>query len=296
MWAFVICTIGTLLAIVLLFVDGGMRGIDAALLGVFFVITGLGLSAGLHRYFSHRSYKFRSRKLELGLAVAGTAGGQGHFLRWVHDHRIHHQYTDGPGDPHSPHCRGDKRLGRWAGLYHAHIGWLFDRRLPIDPKRVADYVSDSAYIWIDRHSPLITAIGVMFPGIIAYIVEPTAGSLLRGALWGGVVRMFLLYHLVFLVNSVGHAYGPRLQGQVGEARNNVWLGPILFGDGWHANHHAHPRSARHGWGPSQFDPNWLLISLLARVGVVERVIVAAPNDIDSEHEANSDPALGHDAK
>lgn len=290
LWAIFGTALATLAAIALAVLDGGVRALDWWLLISFFLVTGIGVSAGMHRYFSHKSFELRPRSARLTLAVAAVATGQGHFIRWVHDHRVHHQFTDRPGDPHSPYWRGQQALSGWRGLVHAHLGWLLEPKLHIEARRVRDLLADPAYVWIDRHSAHIAAASVALPGLIAYLVDPSVDSALRGSLWGGAVRMFLLYHLTWAINSIGHRFGGRVPGQNGEARNHRLLGPILFGDGWHANHHVCPRSARHGWG-AQLDITFLLISLMARLGIVGRVVVARTGELaradDSMHRDES---------
>lgn len=266
-WSLFGTGLGALGALTLAIADGGVRGIDLALLATLTVVTSVGVGGGLHRLFSHQSFEIvRPGRWLLGLA--GVAAGQGYFVRWVYDHRVHHQYTDQPGDPHSPHWVGTQRLHGWRGIWHAHAGWLFGARQPIEPARVGDVLADPFLCFLDRHGPAITTAGILLPAAVAWAWQPDGGSALRGALWGGCVRMAIVNHITWAVNSFGHALGAKLPGQSSEARNNRLLALLALGDGWHANHHAHPRLARHGWGRSQPDFNAGLIAAAQRFGWV----------------------------
>jgi stearoyl-CoA desaturase (Delta-9 desaturase) len=233
----------------------------------FLLLTGFGVSAGLHRYFTHRSFK-ATRAFSVALAVLGIASAQGYFLRWIYDHRIHHRLTDAPGDPHSPYFFGPKQLHGCSGLLHAHFLWLFRHRESVKSEVIADHAGDGVMVALDRYSPLIVLAGVLLPGAFALLIDCSAAMFLKGALWGGPVRMFLLNHIVWGVNSIGHRFGGRALGASGEARNNALLGLLAFGDGWHANHHLSPTSARHGRVWYQIDISWIVLVLLARLGLV----------------------------
>lgn len=285
-WSIYGTALGTACAILTAVFDRQIRPIDAGLLVGMLLITGIGVSAGLHRHFSHRSFDLVPWARWL-LGLAGVATAQGYLVRWIFDHRVHHQFSDRPGDPHSPHCFGGRRLCGLPGLLHAHMGWLLKTRPAIDARRVRDVVADPLCLWLDRYSPLVATGGFVFPGMVALGFEQTFGSFVRGCLWGGAVRMFLLNHITWAVNSLGHSWGRRSPGQRDESRNNLLLGLLAFGDGWHANHHADPRSARHGWGLGQPDLIWSCISALHRVGIV-RSLHLPPCSVDraeSSHDA-----------
>lgn len=274
-WSVYGTALGTALAIAIAVHDGTVRRVDLVLFASMSLLTGIGVSAGLHRLFSHRSFG-TTPGLRWLLGLAGAATGQGFVVRWIFDHRVHHQYTDAAGDPHSPHVLATLSGGTWRGLWHAHAGWLFRPRPPVDPRRVRDLLVDPVVQWVDRHGPAITALGLVLPGCVAWIVQPELGSALRGMLWGGCVRMFAVNHMTWSVNSIGHSWGTRLPGQRGAARNSLVMGMLAFGDGWHANHHAHPRSARHGWGWRQPDINWWWICAARRLGWVNNVVLVPP--------------------
>jgi stearoyl-CoA desaturase (delta-9 desaturase) len=233
-----------------------------------FVLTGLGVTLGLHRHLTHRSFA-ASRWLQLTLTVLGVASGQGYLVRWVFDHRMHHRLEDQPGDPHSPYWWGREPLSGWRGFLHAHFLWLLrERPLPTDAV-VGDLARDRALMAIDRASPLIALAGILLPGVLSVAIwKPGWESFLLGCLWGGVVRMFLLAHVTWTVNSVCHIVGSTPPGYTGRARNNVVIGILAVGEGWHANHHERPRRARHGVEWWQFDLSYLVLKALAFTGAV----------------------------
>ncbi len=233
---------------------------------VYLSFTTLGVTAGLHRYFSHKSFHCK-RWLEIVLALLGTVAGQDYFIRWVYVHRVHHRHTDCAGDPHSPWYDGDKPLRLLEGLLHAHNGWLFRPEPAVVPNVVPDILRDPVLVAIDRYSPLITLGGVILPGCIALLWEPSLHSFTLGVLWAGFVRLFIMYHVSWGVNSFGHRFGAKVPDQPHDARNNVLLGLIAFGDGWHANHHEFAASARHGFG-WQLDVTYLVLCAMGKLGWV----------------------------
>ena len=237
-----------------------------ALLVSFLLLTAIGVTGGLHRLFTHRSYKSK-RGLALFLALAGTAAGQGFFLRWVYEHRLHHRRTDVPGDPHTPYFDGDRALGAAAGLLHSHLGWLFKPRPPIERDAILDLVSDPLWLLIDRWTVAITALGLLLPGLAGLAYASTWHGFVLGVLWGGLVRMFTMYHITWSVNSICHFFGGRTSGQTHRATNHALIGWLALGEGWHSNHHEAPASARHG-GPGQIDLTYLFLLAMRRLGLV----------------------------
>ena len=236
-----------------------------------FFLTGIGVSLGFHRYFSHKSFE-AARWFLVFLAVAGIASGEGYFFRWIYDHRMHHTFSDRPGDPHSPYWYGTRQLHGWRGFLHAHMLWLLRPRRPLQGYLIADMVSDATYVALDKWSPAITAMGIVLPGLFALVcVEARPFAFLNGCLWGGFVRMFVLNHIVWSVNSFGHLFGTTIEGLRSQARNNLTLGILAFGDGWHANHHERPTIARHGFGAAQPDANYLILVVLRRLRIVWQV-------------------------
>lgn len=268
-WAYSIFAVfgtgaGTLFA-----VDHALRrGVD-----VFFPLLCLGLlllnavcvTGGLHRGLAHGGYRAHPW-LRRGMLAVAVSAGQGFPIRWVFEHRLHHRRADQPGDPHSPYFDGTRPLGFAHGILHAHVLWLFKPRPVIDPRAVRDLLRDPTVVWLDRHAPWITLVGLLVPGVLALGREATLEAFGAGVLWGGLVRLFLLYHISWSVNSLCHR-GGRSQGAL-VARNRPLFGLLAAGEGWHQNHHQFPASARHGFGRTQPDLTWWVLSRLARLGLV----------------------------
>jgi stearoyl-CoA desaturase (Delta-9 desaturase) len=262
--------IGTVLA-VFLPVFHGVSLLGIALLVVFYTLTGIGVHVGFHRYFSHRSFAAR-RPVRLALAVLGSMAMQGPPIWWASIHRRHHQFSDRPGDPHSPHLSGDGPHSRLRGLLHAHVGWL------LSPESTSahafryspELVQDRTLMVIERLYVVWVLLGLALPALIGGTIGGTAGAL-EGFLWGGVIRIALVQHVTFSVNSLGHVFGARDYQTRDRSTNSPWHALVDFGDGWHNNHHAFPSSARHGLHRSQVDLGWWVIRGLETLGLVTDV-------------------------
>jgi stearoyl-CoA desaturase (delta-9 desaturase) len=242
--------------------------LDAGLAVVMYVITGLGVTVGYHRHFTHGSFKAK-RPLRIALAIAGSLAIEGGILRWVADHRKHHRYSDGAGDPHSPWRFGTSPMAVLRGFWWAHTGWLFDRNQVVKEKYAPDLAADPAMVRIHRLFPMWVAISLLLPPAVAYAV--TGGSWRAAAtefLWASLVRVFLLHHVTYSINSVCHMMGRR-PFRTRDRSTNVWpLAVLSFGESWHNLHHADPTCARHGALPRQVDSSARLIKWFERVGWV----------------------------
>ncbi len=257
---------------------GALRWPDLIVLAVTYTLTGVGITVGFHRLLTHRSFK-TSAPLRALFAALGSAAIEGPVIEWVSNHRKHHQYSDQPGDPHSPHVdHGSGWGGALRGLFHAHVGWIFAGGALADEQRYAkDLIADPVVHFIDRTFVLWVLAGLAFPFALGYAL--TGGSIvggLTGLLWGGAVRIVFLHHATFSINSLCHFFGRRGYETHDESRNNVWLALPTLGEAWHNNHHAFPTSARHGLRWWQLDPSGWLISALERAGLVWDVVRIAP--------------------
>ncbi len=251
---------------------------DLALLIVLYLLTGLGTSVGFHRLFTHRSFK-TSRPLKIGLGILGSMAAQGPVLQWAATHRRHHEVADSAGDPHTPHPGGDHgEGGAIRGLFHAHLGWMFSAQEGANPDRyIPDLLADEDVRWLHRTFPIWVAVGLAVPFLAGLALTGTWAGALAGLLWGGLVRVFLLQHATFSVNSICHSFGPR-RFQTGDASRNVWwLSLITFGEGWHNNHHAFPNSARFGLMRGEADLGGWLIGALERMGWAWDVVRVSPH-------------------
>jgi stearoyl-CoA desaturase (Delta-9 desaturase) len=244
---------------------------------IMYVLTGLGVTVGFHRLFTHRSFQ-TSPTMRGILAILGSAAIEGPVISWVADHRKHHAFADIEGDPHSPHVgHGHGWSGALRGLLHAHMGWLFvhthrGRRTRYAP----DLLEDPVVSWVDK-TFLVWALGGL---VMAFGLGWLFGGRLRdgftGLLWGGAVRMLVLHHVTYSINSLCHFFGRQRFRTGDESRNLAWLAPLSFGEAWHNNHHAFPTSAGHGLGRREVDPSALVIRGLERLGLAWNVVRVSP--------------------
>jgi stearoyl-CoA desaturase (Delta-9 desaturase) len=248
---------------------------DFVVFGVFYVLTGLGITVGFHRHFTHRAFR-TSKPLRAALAILGTAAIEGPITAWVADHRKHHAFSDQEGDPHSPHVDcGHGLRGAVRGLAHAHLGWLFLHTQRGNKARYApDLIADPLIRFIDRTTLLWIALGLAAPFGLGYLLGGSVAAGLTGLLWGGAVRILLLHHVTFSINSLCHFFGRRRFETGDQSRNLAWLAPFSFGEAWHNNHHAFPTSASHGlrWYERALDTSALVIAAMERLGLVWDVV------------------------
>jgi len=259
------------------------------LLLVGYVLTGLGITVGYHRLFTHRSFDART-PVKVALGILGSMAVEGPILGWVATHRMHHQHSDRHADPHSPHVRADEAgnviaargfWGRVRGFLHAHIGWFFT---PDPPKEVMDrYVpdlqADATTVFLSRMFFPWVALGILIPGAIAFAVTGSWVQGLLGILWGGGARIFLVHHITWSVNSICHIWGSRPFKSHDHSRNNPVFGILAFGEGWHNAHHAFPASARHGLRWWEIDTAYITIRTLKALGLVREVKLPSPERI-----------------
>jgi stearoyl-CoA desaturase (Delta-9 desaturase) len=250
---------------------------DLSIMVVLYLLTGLGITVGFHRLLTHRAFKTKPWVRNV-FAVLGSMAVQGPVITWVADHRKHHVHTDEPGDPHSPHV--DVRPGVWGavrGLYYAHIGWLFTAEGRADRARFApDLVGDRSLPVIDKLFLFWVALGLLIPFGLGWAIGGTIGAALTAMLWGGLVRIFLLHHATFAINSVCHFLGRRRFATSDESRNVFWLAPLTFGESWHHNHHAFPTSAFHGLRRREVDIGGYVIRVLEKLGLAWDVVRISP--------------------
>ena len=256
---------------------GALRWHDLVVLAVTYSLTGAGITVGYHRLFTHRSFK-TTRSLRAAFAVLGSMAVEGSVIEWVATHRKHHDFSDRPGDPHSPHAeQAPGWRGALRGLAHAHVGWMFRGKDMANPARYArDLVADVDLRFISRTFPLWVVAGLALPFGLGVALSGSITGGLTGLLWGGAVRIFLLHHATFSINSLCHFFGRAPFGTGDESRNLAWLAPITFGEAWHNNHHAFPTSARHGLGRWQPDPGAVLIAALERCHLAWDVVRISP--------------------
>jgi len=227
---------------------------------------------GYHRLFTHRSFK-TPRPVAALLATLGSMAVEGPLLHWVAVHRRHHQHSDEHDDPHSPHAHGTTLWGIARGMWHAHMGWLMQAPPRGLVRYVGDLRRDTMIRRMSRLFPLWVLLGLLIPAVLGGLLTMSWTGVLLGFIWGGLVRIFLVHHVTWSINSVCHIWGSRPFQCHDESRNNPIFGVLAFGEGWHNNHHAFPTSARHGLRWWQIDVSYLVIRGMALVRLAHDVRV-----------------------
>ena len=265
--------LGLLAAIVLLW-NQWVDATELAIMATTYILFGFGVTVGYHRLLTHRGFQ-TYKGLQYMWAVLGGMGLQGSVLDWVADHRKHHAHTDQEGDPHSPHVGHGHGF---SGLWHAHTGWLFETHGQADWKKYArELYEDPGMRRINKAFPWIAYLSLAIPTVLGFVLHGfTAEGALRGLVWGGLVRAFFLHHVTWSINSVCHYFGRRRFEIEDHSTNVFWLALPSFGESWHHNHHAFPRSATHGLGRWEVDLSALLIRGMKRLGLAWNVIEIAP--------------------
>jgi stearoyl-CoA desaturase (delta-9 desaturase) len=245
---------------------------DLAIFAVMYLVTAGGVTVGYHRLFTHRAFD-APRPVRYTLAVLGSMAVQGPVLDWVADHRKHHAFTDEDGDPHSPHGHGGGLGGALSGLLYAHMGWLLETQGMATKRRYArDLLEDPGIRAISRGFPFLVLLGLAIPFAIGFALTGELSGALTGLLWGGLVRIFLVHHVTWSINSVCHFFGTRRYETDDMSTNVFWLALPSLGESWHHNHHAFPRSARHGLRWWEVDLSALAIGGLEKLGLARNVV------------------------
>jgi stearoyl-CoA desaturase (delta-9 desaturase) len=268
--------VGLVAAVALLW-NRGVGATALAILAFGYILTGIGITVGYHRLFTHRSFETYPA-IRYALAVLGQMGVEGDVVMWVADHRKHHQFSDRDGDPHSPHAGfGDGAIEALRGFWHAHTGWIFAAGGRADRARYAkDLVQDRGLRIIARLFLPTVALSLAVPALIGWALIGGWYGLVSGLVWGGAVRIFLLHHVTWSINSICHLWGSRRFSSTDESRNVWWLSWISFGESWHNNHHAFPSSAFHGLRRFEIDPGGWVIWMLEKCGLAWRVVRIPP--------------------
>jgi len=250
---------------------------DLVVFAIVYVATGLGVTVGFHRLFTHRSFKAR-KGVRATFAILGSMAIEGPVISWVADHRKHHAFSDRPGDPHSPHVdHGHGLKGALRGLLHAHVGWLFIHTQRGRHERYApDLLKDPTIRWINRYFFAWAVGGLLVAFVLGWLIGGSLHTALTGLLWGGAVRMLVLHHVTYSINSLCHFFGRRSYETSDESRNLFWLALPSFGESWHNNHHAFPTSAEHGLRPWQIDVSAAVIRILEKLGLAWDVVRVSP--------------------
>jgi stearoyl-CoA desaturase (delta-9 desaturase) len=238
---------------------------DIVLFVVLYAVTGHGVTVGFHRMFTHRGFTAK-RPLKIALAVAGSMAIEGSVVSWVANHRRHHVHSDGPEDPHSPHTSGRGLLGQVRGFGHAHVGWLFKGDSTSAERYAPDLLKDRDVAVVSKLFPVFALASLALPFVLGTVLSWSWAGGLTALVWAGLVRMALLHHVTWSINSICHMFGRRPFATKDRSGNVAVLAVISMGESWHNLHHAYPASARHGVLPGQFDSTARVIRAFERLG------------------------------
>ena len=257
--------------------DEALRWSDVIVFVVLYLSFGLGVTVGFHRLLTHRSFE-TTRWMRFLFGVLGSAAIEGPAIAWVADHRKHHAFSDREGDPHSPHVgHGVGLRGALCGLAHAHVGWLFIHTQRGAKRRYApDLLADPIVCLVDRTFVVWAALGLAAAFGLGVAIGHSLTAGVTGLLWGGAVRMLVVHHVTYSINSLCHFFGRQRFATDDESRNLLWLAVPSFGEAWHNNHHAFPTSAAHGLRRFEVDPSALVIRGLEKVGLAWNVVRISP--------------------
>ncbi|MHB2023504.1 MAG: acyl-CoA desaturase [Mycobacteriales bacterium] len=267
---FIVLPLAAVLAAIPVLWGWGVGWHDIVIAVVMYAISGHGVTVGFHRYFTHRSFKAR-RPLRLALAIAGSLAIEGPVIRWVADHRRHHAFSDREGDPHSPWRYGEDVKSLAKGLWHAHIGWLFDIEQTNAERFAPDLLADPAIVRISRAFPRLATASLLVPPLVGGLWSMSFTGAITAFFWGSLVRVALLHHTTWSINSICHWIGERPFASRDRAGNVWWLAVLSMGESWHNLHHADPTCARHGVLRGQIDTSARIIWIFEKLRLVRDV-------------------------
>src|SRR4051794_6601881 len=265
LYVFVVVPFLALAAVVPAVWGWGLSWTDVVLFAVFYTVTTLGITVGYHRHFTHGTFK-ATRPLRIALAVIGCMAIQGPVVQWVADHRRHHAFSDREGDPHSPWRYGTDTRALVKGMFHAHLGWLFDRR-QTNPERYApDLLKDTALRRTSRLFVVWAFSSLALPAVIGGLVTGSWAGAWSAFFWAGLVRLAVSHHVTWSINSICHTVGSR-PFTARDRSTNFWpLAILSMGESWHNLHHADPTCARHGVLRGQIDISARTIWIFEKLG------------------------------
>ncbi len=248
----------------------GLTWRDAVIATFMYFLTGLGVTVGFHRYLTHRSFQAK-RPVRVALAIFGSMAIQGSAIQWVADHRRHHRFSDREGDPHSPWRYGTDVKALSKGFFYSHVGWLYDWDKTSEAHYAPELVADADINWVSRKFTWWVTASLLIPAFIGGMWSWSWQGALTAFFWAGLVRIFLLHHVTFAINSVCHITGRRPFKTRDRSQNVWWLAILSFGESWHNFHHAEPTSARHGVRLFEIDTSAITIKLMEKLRWVSDV-------------------------
>ncbi|OIV38867.1 acyl-CoA desaturase [Mangrovactinospora gilvigrisea] len=279
--AFIFTPFVALLAAIPIAWGWGLSWLDLVLGIAFYFIGCHGITIGFHRHFTHGAFKAK-RALRVAMAIAGSLALEGPVIRWVADHRKHHKFSDRDGDPHSPWRYGETLPALIKGLWWAHMGWMLDKERTDQRKYAPDLIKDKALRLVSRQFLLWVGVSLLLPPLIAGLVTWSWWGALSAFFWASLVRVSLLHHTTWAINSICHAVGRRPFKSRDRSGNVWWLAVLSCGESWHNLHHADPTCARHGVLKGQIDSSARVISWFERWGWVHDVRWPSAERIDAK--------------
>ncbi|WP_143230353.1 acyl-CoA desaturase [Actinosynnema sp. ALI-1.44] len=248
----------------------GLDWVDIGLVAFFYTLTCLGVTVGFHRYFTHGAFT-ATRGLRIALATVGSMAMQGPIIGWVADHRRHHAFADREGDPHSPWLFGTSATALARGFWHAHMGWMFQREQTNAARFAPDLLADRDILRVNRMFPLLTVVTLLAPALAGGVITWSWWGAVTAFFWASLVRVAVLHHVTWSVNSICHMIGARPYTARDKSANFWPLAIASMGESWHNSHHADPTCARHGVGRGQIDVSARVIWIFERFGWATRV-------------------------
>ena len=258
-----------------------ISSVEIRLLVSLHTLIWIGTNVGFHRYFAHRAFE-TSPVIQIILVILGSMAAQGPLINWVATHRRHHQYSDQPEDPHSPHFHEGEKLNLLHGLWHSHLGWILNGKLTNSMRFAKDLIQNSTIVKLNRLYLVWVFLGLAIPTVLGGVLTWTWLGAVKGFLWGGLVRLFLGHHFNWINASISHIYGTRPFDTPDQSRNNIWASIPSLGEGWHNNHHAFPNSAIAGLEWWQFDFSGWVIRALEKLGLAWDVKVPTAKMIEAK--------------
>jgi stearoyl-CoA desaturase (delta-9 desaturase) len=267
LYYFIIVPLLALVAAIPLAWGGFVGPVDMVLLVVFYAVSATGITVGFHRHFTHGAFKAKPW-VRVMLAVAGSLAIEGPVDQWVADHRKHHAFSDKEGDPHSPWRFGDSVPALLKGLYYAHMGWFFDDGHSSRAKYAPDLLEDRAIRRVSANFGWLVLASVLLPALLGGLLTWSWWGVVTGLVWGGFIRIALVHHITWSINSICHVMGEHPFKSRDRSGNVWWLAIPSFGESWHNLHHADPTCARHGVEKGQIDISARLIRWMEKAGWV----------------------------
>ena len=259
---------------------------DVVIALVFFMVSGMGITVGFHRHFTHKSFKAR-RGLKIALAIAGSLAIEGPVIRWVADHRKHHKFSDREGDPHSPWRYGTTVPALAKGLLYAHMMWMFNPEQTPRRQYAPDLMKDPDLVRIHKLFPAFLVFSVLAPPVIGGLWTMSWQGAVTAFFWASLIRIGLLHHVTWSINSICHTIGERPFKSRDKSANVWWLALLSHGESWHNLHHADPTCARHGVLRGQVDTSARMIWLFEKFGWAHDVRWPVPERVEARRVANT---------